>query len=180
MKKSLWSLLFTTLVTLTCGTLFAKEQTETDTRRADFVQGFEQLLKNTEAGLTQPAVKDTDTSSKGGNGRGAFVETFAIAEKKCRFGRWRRSGEFLKRKSYAGGGYERQGTGVEHDGVKALQWYKKAADQGLAHAQYLVGCCYEYGTGSSENNKVAAEWYRKASKQGHISARYALKALEAK
>src|SRR5262245_51555229 len=37
------------------------------------------------------------------------------------------------------------GEGVRQDQAEALKWYRKAADQGLAIAQYNVGVFYNFG-----------------------------------
>ena len=37
--------------------------------------------------------------------------------------------------------------GVEQNHVEALTWYRKAADQGWAAAQYNLGMMYEEGLG---------------------------------
>ena len=41
-----------------------------------------------------------------------------------------------------GEAYE-EGLGVHQDYVEAVQWYRKAAEQGLANAQYNLGVMYE-------------------------------------
>ena len=33
------------------------------------------------------------------------------------------------------------GSGVSKDEQQAITWYRKAADQGYAMAQYNLGCC---------------------------------------
>jgi TPR repeat protein len=44
---------------------------------------------------------------------------------------------------------------------------KRAAEQGVAHAQYCFGKMYELGHQEAAQNYVeAAEWYRKAAEQG--------------
>ena len=39
----------------------------------------------------------------------------------------------------------RTGSGVEQDDATAVGWYRKAADQGDANAQYNLGVMYEKG-----------------------------------
>lgn len=69
------------------------------------------------------------------------------------------------------------GQGVEQDYGKAVEWYRKAAEQGAASAQYNLGVCYEYGNGVEQNYGIAAKWYRKAAEQGHEQAKSNLKRL---
>ena len=58
---------------------------------------------------------------------------------------------------------------------KALECFKKAADQGNARAQYNLGCSYEYGEGVSKDINEAKNWYKKAADQGFEEAINALK-----
>jgi hypothetical protein len=58
--------------------------------------------------------------------------------------------------------------------VQAVQWYRKAAEQGHAGAQYSLGRMYDLGWGVAEDNVQAGEWYRKAAEQGHAGAQYNL------
>ena len=58
------------------------------------------------------------------------------------------------------------GRGVKQDYAQAAQWYRKAADQGNARAQYNLGTLYEAGNGVEKDVDKAVEWFRKAAKQG--------------
>src|SRR5262249_26048183 len=40
-----------------------------------------------------------------------------------------------------------KGEGVAKDQEEALKWYRKAAGQNFARAQYNLGICYDQGTG---------------------------------
>ena len=62
------------------------------------------------------------------------------------------------------------GIGVTKDESKAVEWYKKAAEQGLAAAQYNLGVCYEDGKGVPKDERKAVEWYVKAAEQGLAAA----------
>ena len=53
---------------------------------------------------------------------------------------------------------------------KAVAYFRKAAEQGLAEAQNNLGLCYDNGEGVTQNDKEAAKWYRKAAEQGFASA----------
>lgn len=52
----------------------------------------------------------------------------------------------------------------------AIQWYRKAAGQGIAEAQYRLGLCYENGNGIRKNRKTAVNWYKKAAELGFAEA----------
>jgi len=55
---------------------------------------------------------------------------------------------------------------VTKDAVESMKWYRKAAEQGLAYAQYNLGDCYVKGTGVAKDEVEAVKWYRKAADQG--------------
>jgi len=57
---------------------------------------------------------------------------------------------------------------------KAFEWYKKAAEQGYARAQYNFGVMYEQGPGTLKDYKKAVKWYKKAAEQGYAQAQYNL------
>ena len=61
------------------------------------------------------------------------------------------------------------------DPQEAVRWYRKAADQGNAKAQYYLGVCYDYGDGVDMDLQEAAKWYRKAADNGLEIAKDALK-----
>lgn len=51
------------------------------------------------------------------------------------------------------------------DKGKAAEWYRKAADQGHAEAQFKLGKMYATGNGVEKDEGKAAEWHRKAAAQ---------------
>ncbi|MBQ9771958.1 MAG: sel1 repeat family protein, partial [Lentisphaeria bacterium] len=57
-------------------------------------------------------------------------------------------------------------------------WYRKAAEQGNALAQYNLGVCYENGEGVQKDLVQAVFWFRKAADQGYAQAQEALKKLK--
>jgi len=65
--------------------------------------------------------------------------------------------------------YER-GIGVPKSGIKAAEWYQKAAAQGNVSAQCSLGFMYEVGIGIPKDEARALEWYRKAAVQGEAFA----------
>jgi TPR repeat protein len=56
----------------------------------------------------------------------------------------------------------------------ALDWFRKAAEQGHAGAQDNLGLRYEHGQGVEQDHGIAAHWYRKAAEQGFAGAQYHL------
>ena len=63
-----------------------------------------------------------------------------------------------------------KGQGVPENGAEAVKWYRKAAELGLAIAQYNLGGIYAKGQGVPENDAEAVKWYRKAAVQGNAPA----------
>ena len=49
----------------------------------------------------------------------------------------------------------------------AVEWFRKAADQGDAPAQHNLGAMYANGMGVPQNLTEALRWLRKAHAQGH-------------
>lgn len=70
-------------------------------------------------------------------------------------------------------------VGVPKDDAQAVQWYRKAAEQGLAAAQYSLGLRYEKGLGVPNVYTLAEEWYRKAAEQGNTEAKEKLRNISA-
>lgn len=70
------------------------------------------------------------------------------------------------------------GHGVRESDAMALQWFDRAARQGLADAQYQLGNMYAYGLAGLpadvDGARLAAQWYFEAARQRHAEAQYAL------
>jgi uncharacterized protein len=70
------------------------------------------------------------------------------------------------------------GHGVRESDALALQWYTRAARQGLAEAQFHLGNMYAYGLAAlpedQDGQRLAAQWYFEAARQGHAEAQYSL------
>ena len=71
----------------------------------------------------------------------------------------------------------KNGRGVQQDNAKAVEWYRKAAEQGHANAQYKLGVMYKNGSGVQQDNAMVVEWYSKAAEQGHANAQNELRFL---
>lgn len=76
-----------------------------------------------------------------------------------------------------------QGIGVDRDIKKAVGLFEKAANMdpknenhmgaetdGIAHAQFYIGLCFENGTGKPLDHFQARRWYEKASQRCHAGA----------
>ena len=63
-----------------------------------------------------------------------------------------------------------KGEGVPADDAKAVSWFRKAAEQGIAAAQYNLGLMYVNGDGVPKDGAKAVSWYRKAAEQGNARA----------
>ena len=67
-----------------------------------------------------------------------------------------------------------EGQGVPQDDAKAVTWYKKAAQQGLAEAQNNLGVMYNNGQGVPQDHATAVTWFTKAAEQGLAEAQFNL------
>ena len=55
------------------------------------------------------------------------------------------------------------GSGVKKDDTRAFEWFAKAADQGFAPAEYLLGLMYWGGKGVLIDRMKAVDWLKKAA-----------------
>lgn len=65
-------------------------------------------------------------------------------------------------------------VGVPKEAVEAAQWFRRAADQGLAMAQNRLGFMYANGQGVPQDYSEAVSWFRKAAEQGLADAQHNL------
>ena len=66
--------------------------------------------------------------------------------------------------------YDNSQGSAKQDLAEAAQWFHKAAEQGLAEAQYQLGKMYHHGKGVSQDLLQATKWYCKALKKGFMPA----------
>jgi TPR repeat protein len=64
--------------------------------------------------------------------------------------------------------------GVPRDDAAALTWYRKAANQGYAKAQFNLSFLYMLGRGVPEDQAASTSWARKAANQGYPAGQYML------
>jgi TPR repeat protein len=63
-----------------------------------------------------------------------------------------------------------KGTGIKQSVVEAMKWYRRAADQGLALAQFNVGFGYASGQGVPQDYVMAHMWFSLSAAQGSQDA----------
>ena len=64
-----------------------------------------------------------------------------------------------------------KGKGVAEDKETAVFWFRKAAEQGYAAAQYVIGSTY---CNDYKDNEQAIFWLTKAAEQGYMNAQFNL------
>lgn len=64
--------------------------------------------------------------------------------------------------------YRDGGKGVAKNPQKAVEWFRKAAEQGYSNAQDELGKCYARGTGIPKDMTKAVEWFAKSAEQGNM------------
>ncbi|MFZ4436787.1 MAG: tetratricopeptide repeat protein, partial [Syntrophales bacterium] len=69
------------------------------------------------------------------------------------------------------------GQGVTQDYQKAMEWYLKASDKGVASAMTEIGSLYANGQGVKQDKKKAMEWYLKAADKDEAGAMYGIGVL---
>src|SRR5262249_24102196 len=57
-----------------------------------------------------------------------------------------------------------------NDTAEAIDWFRKAATQGYAPAEFQMGQLYDFGFGVEQNDAQALAWYRKAAEHGSAAA----------
>lgn len=63
---------------------------------------------------------------------------------------------------------------MPQDYRQATVWFRAAADQGVAEAQFRLGLAYIGGIGVPQDYRQATDWLRKAADQGVADAQYQL------
>ena len=73
---------------------------------------------------------------------------------------------------------DKDGDGIEQNMEEAVKWWRLAAEQGDADAQYNLGNAYKRGEGVEQNMEEAVKWWRLAAEKGDEKAKEALKSLQ--
>lgn len=68
--------------------------------------------------------------------------------------------------------YSQGFAGIPLNPDEAMNWFRRAAEQGHADAQKQLADAYNLGIGIEQNDALALEWYRRAAEQGHPEAQY--------
>lgn len=63
-----------------------------------------------------------------------------------------------------------KGEGQPKDAVKAVEFFRRAADRGLAEAQHDLAYMYSAGAGVKKDDVAAFEWMKKSAEQGYAIA----------
>jgi len=59
---------------------------------------------------------------------------------------------------------------VPRDDVEAMKWFRQAAANGNAQAEYNVGFMYANGRGVRRSDEEAIRWFRMAARHGYDEA----------
>jgi len=62
----------------------------------------------------------------------------------------------------------------EDDTAQALDWFRKAAAQHYAPAEFQMGQLYDFGFGVAQDDGEALSWYRKAAEHGSAAGQRAV------
>ena len=58
--------------------------------------------------------------------------------------------------------------------MEAVKWFRQAAEQGDAEAQYALGGLYNRGQGVSQDYALSLKWFKMAAEQGDSDAQFSL------
>lgn len=75
-------------------------------------------------------------------------------------------------RSVPGGATVWSKIGAPKNLVEALKWYRKAAENGHAQAQYVMGKFYYTGESLPKDQVEAFKWWRKAAENGHARSAF--------
>jgi TPR repeat protein len=70
--------------------------------------------------------------------------------------------------------YKDGAAGYAQNDKLAAYWFERAAEQGNAYAEQMLGDWYAQGKGVPQNLKVAADWREKAANRGNVQAQLKL------
>jgi hypothetical protein len=70
--------------------------------------------------------------------------------------------------------------GVAKDEAEAVKWFRKAAEQNVADAQFSLGVCYDSGEGVAKDEVEAYKWWLLAAGQGNDDAKHNMTIVENK
>jgi len=68
-------------------------------------------------------------------------------------------------------------NGVEQDYAKAVEYFREAAEQEHAKAQYYLGLCYLNGDGVEQDFQESIDWYEKAANNGDEDAQFVIEEM---
>jgi TPR repeat protein len=71
-----------------------------------------------------------------------------------------------------GAAYDHGLAGFTPDPVRAVAWYRRAAEAGLAEAQFNLAHCLATGNGTPRDDRAALRWMLRAARQGLPSAQF--------
>ena len=71
-----------------------------------------------------------------------------------------------------GAAFDHGAGGFPLDPVRAVAWYRRAAEAGLAEAQFNLAHCLATGNGAPRDDAEALRWMLLAAEQGLASAQY--------
>ena len=84
------------------------------------------------------------------------------------------------REQWRFGSMYRFGIGVKEDQEKAVEWFRKSAEQGHAVGQYFLACAYQEGEGVPQNFAEARAWFSLSKSNGDEDAEERMDDLDAK
>ena len=67
-----------------------------------------------------------------------------------------------------------EGHEIEKSDLKAVEWFKKSAENENALGEALLGMCYKHGDGVDQDFKKAFQLFSKSAKKGNLMGQFGL------
>ena len=156
--------------------LSTKLQEEMQEHLEEMRQQLEQMVKTAQEQMNskiESVSKKTNDSSKSEQSSQVTGDTFAKQKKEFESVRAKAEngeGVYQLRLGYL---YE-FGRGVPMNWQKAVEWYEKAANQGLPEAQFNLGNMYSEGKGCKKDSEKAVKYWADAAGRGEPDAQFNL------
>ena len=123
----------------------------------------EEAQKESKKKTVQEYLEDAENLHQTGNDEAAFEKCRIVAEE---YGDAHAQYELAC--------WYQDGIGVEPNEQKAIEWYRKAGQNGSLEAQLEMIRRCENGIGMEKSRTEAVVWCREAAKQGNVDAQYQL------
>ncbi len=116
--------------------------------------------------LSTPTEKAAEPTEKPSSQRSQCARSYSMAESITGMGALG-----IMQRASKGTWYYFGHNNVRQDYAEAAKWFRKAAVNGEANSQFMLGMMYKYGQGVPQDDAEALTWLRRAAALCHDKAR---------